>query len=234
MAGCDSTFTSDWLRYEYSYCSKIYKTRELPVMWNVVGVVYILSVCGCRVQILWCTCEREIKFHYIWRFMLMHLMMHPIAYRIHRCCRLPKRVLCFHVFCLPFAECQSWPQMVQICSDEAQHSNGRLSIFNNNCSSSYNQLRSRLFEAKNLFWRGSMHRSTSQKLPTYQSEKETLMIDIVPCFWRHHVAIILTIGGTQHSNHIISLVSRVNSFKAQIQLKTILDSIKSFESVMSL
>lgn len=112
--------------------------------------------------------------------------------------------------------------------------NGRLSIFNYNCSSSYNQLRSRLFEAKNLFWRGSMHRPTSQKLPTYQSEKETLMIDIVPCFWRHHVAIILTIGGTQHSNHIISLVSRVNSFKAQIQLKTILDSIKSFESVMSL
>ena len=169
-------------------------------MW-LKGVVYILQYV-CWVQILWCTCKREVKFHYIWRFMLMHLMVHPIAYRIHWCSRLPKRVLCFHVFCLPFAECQIWPQMTQICSVEAQHSIGR-QLFNDNCSSSYNQLRSRLSEAKILYWRWSIHRARSQKLPTYQPEKETLMIDIVPCFWRHHVAIILTIGDTQHYNHIV-------------------------------
>lgn len=172
-------------------------------MWNVVerSGIYT-SVCGCRVQILRCTFERWIRFQYIWRFILKHLMMHPIADRIYWCSRLPKRVFCFHVVCLPFAECQSWPQMTQICSDEAQYSIGRLSILNEKFSSSYNQLRSRLSEAKSLFWRWSIHRASSQKLPAYKSEGQPLMIDIVPCFWKHHVAIMLTIGVTQHYNHI--------------------------------
>lgn len=131
------------------------KPESCQWMWNVVeGSGIYTSVCWCRVQILWCTVKREIIFH---RFMLMHLMMHPIAYRIHWCARLPNRVLCFHIFGLPFDECQSWPQMAPICSDEAQYSIGRLSIVNDNCSSLYNQLRRRLSEANNLFWRWSIH-----------------------------------------------------------------------------